>query len=83
MIRILIADDEHLIREAIAGLLELEDDFEIVGQVASGDEALKTALRLRPDVALLDLQMPSPDGIEVARQLTNQLPESLFLKRRS
>ncbi|MEU0568119.1 response regulator transcription factor [Nonomuraea sp. NPDC005983] len=75
MIRILIADDEHLIREAIAGLLELEDDFEIVGQVASGDEALKTALRLRPDVALLDLQMPPPDGIEVARQLTNQLPE--------
>ncbi|MER5627018.1 response regulator transcription factor [Streptosporangium sp. NPDC002544] len=75
MIRILIADDEHLIREAIAGLLELEDDFEVVGQVASGDEALKAALRLRPDVALLDLQMPSLDGIEVARRLTNQLPE--------
>ncbi|MER6943811.1 response regulator transcription factor [Nonomuraea sp. NPDC000554] len=75
MIRILIADDEHLIREAIAGLLELEDDFDIVGQVASGDEALKTALRLRPDVALLDLQMPSPDGIEVARQLSSRLPE--------
>ncbi|GAA4235363.1 two-component system response regulator DesR [Streptosporangium album] len=79
MIRILIADDEHLIREAIAGLLELEDDFEIVGQVASGDEALKTALRLRPDVALLDLQMPSPDGIEVARQLSSRLPECLSI----
>jgi two-component system, NarL family, response regulator DesR len=75
MIRILIAEDEQLIREAIAGLLELEDDFEIVGQVASGDEALTTALRLRPDVALLDLQMPSPDGIEVARQLSGRLPE--------
>lgn len=75
MIRILIADDEHLIRDAIAGLLDLEDDFDVVGHAASGTEAVEAALRLRPDVALLDLQMPEPDGIEVARRLAVELPE--------
>ncbi|PRX99429.1 response regulator transcription factor [Allonocardiopsis opalescens] len=75
MTRILVADDEHLIRAAIAGLLDLEDDFEVVGQAASGDEALATARKLRPDVALLDLQLPGPDGIEVARRLAAELPE--------
>jgi two-component system response regulator DesR len=75
MIRILLADDEHLIRDAVAGLLDLDDDFEVVGQAASGAEAIATALRLRPDVALLDLQMPGPDGIEVARRLATELPD--------
>jgi len=74
MTRILVADDEHLIRDAIAGLLDLQDDFEVVGQASSGTEAIATALRLRPDVALLDLQMPAPDGIEVARRLSAELP---------
>lgn len=76
MTRILVADDEHLIRDAITGLLDLEDDFEVVGRAASGDEALATALRVRPDVALLDLQLPGPDGIEVARRLAVELPDS-------
>ena len=75
MTRILVADDEHLIRDAIAGLLDLQDDFEVVGQAASGAEAIATALRHRPDVALLDLQMPEPDGIEVARRLSTDLPD--------
>jgi two-component system response regulator DesR len=75
MIRILVADDEHLIRDAIIGLLDLADDFEVVGRAASGDEALATALQVRPDVALLDLQLPGPDGIEVARRLATQLPD--------
>lgn len=75
MTRILVADDEHLIRDAVAGLLDLQDDLEVVGQAASGTEALATALRVRPDVALLDLQMPAPDGIEVARRLATELPE--------
>ena len=75
MIRILVADDEHLIRDAIAGLLDLEDDFEVVGRAGAGAEALAVAARLRPDVALLDLQMPEPDGIEVARRLGTELPD--------
>ncbi|MFI6427378.1 DNA-binding response regulator [Promicromonospora sp. NPDC050880] len=75
MTRILVADDEHLIRDAVAGLLDLQDDLEVVGQAASGQEAVATALRVRPDVALLDLQMPEPDGIEVTRRLATELPE--------
>lgn len=69
MIRILLADDEHLIRTALAQMLSLEDDLEVVAQAASGDEALAVAARVPLDVAVLDLQMPGPDGIAVARQL--------------
>jgi len=74
MIRLLLADDEHLIRTALAQLLDLEDDLEVVGQAASGDEALAVAARQRPDVAVLDLQMPGPDGIAVAQRLATSLP---------
>ena len=74
MIRILLADDENLIREALVTLLGLEADLEIVAQAASGDEALAMAARHRPDVAVLDLQMPGPDGIAVAERLRTELP---------
>lgn len=74
MIQILIADDEHLIREAVASLLDLEDDFEVVGRASSGAEAVAMAKAHRPQVALLDLQMPEADGIETTRRLTTGLP---------
>lgn len=75
MIKVLIADDENLIRDALAGLLGLEDDIEVVARAASGAEALAAAAKFTPDVALLDLQMPDPDGIETARQLATTLPD--------
>ena len=59
MIRLLLADDENLIRSALAALLSLEDDLEVVAQAASASEALAMARLHRPDVAVLDLQMPS------------------------
>jgi two-component system response regulator DesR len=74
VIRVLLADDEHLIRSALATLLGLEDDLEVVAQAASGDEALAMARAHAPDVAVLDLQMPGPDGIAVAEQLRDLLP---------
>jgi two-component system response regulator DesR len=74
VIRVLLADDEHLIRTALAALLGLEADVEVVAQAASGDEALAMARLHRPDVAVLDLQMPGPDGIAVAEQLRDALP---------
>ncbi len=74
MIRIIVAEDENLIREALVSLLGLEEDIEVVGQAASGDEALATAGHYRPDVAVLDLQMPGLSGIEVAAALTKELP---------
>ena len=74
MIRLLLADDENLIRSALAALLGLEDDVQVVAEAGSGDEALAMARVHRPDVALLDLQMPGPDGITVAQVLRKELP---------
>ena len=74
MIRILLADDEHLIRGAIAALLGLEDDLTVVAQAATGAEALSLARALRPDVAVLDLQLPDIDGVTVATTLHTELP---------
>jgi len=73
-VRVLLADDETLVRDALAALLSLQDDVEVVAQAASGPEALAMALRFRPDVAVLDLQMPEPDGIAVAERLATELP---------
>ncbi len=74
MIRILLADDEHLIRGALAALLALEDDLEVVAQAATGEQALSMARALKPDVAVIDLQMPGMDGVSVAKTLTDELP---------
>ncbi|MEU2719778.1 response regulator transcription factor [Streptomyces smyrnaeus] len=73
-IRVLLADDEHLIRGALAALLALEDDLSIVAEAASGPEALAMARAHRPDVAVLDLQMPGADGVRVAVALRDSLP---------
>ncbi len=73
-IRILLADDEHLIRTALAQLLDLEPDLDVVAQAATGDEALAMAAKHTVDVAVLDLQMPGPDGIAVAERLGAELP---------
>jgi len=73
-IRVLLADDEQLIRTALATLVGLEDDVEVVGQAASGTEAVAVARALQPDVAVLDLQMPGLDGIEVATALREEVP---------
>ncbi|WP_084960783.1 response regulator transcription factor [Thermoactinospora rubra] len=69
MIRILLADDEHLVREAIATLLGLEPDLEVVVQVGRGDEVAAAVERHGPDVLVLDIEMPGKDGIAVAESL--------------
>ncbi|MEV0850401.1 response regulator transcription factor [Streptomyces sp. NPDC049954] len=73
-VRVLLADDEHLIRGALAALLALEDDLLVVAEAASGPEALAMALAHEPDVAVLDLQMPGSDGVSVATALRARLP---------
>lgn len=74
MIRILLADDENLIRDALAGLLALEEDLDVVAEAASGTEAVAAGRKHRPDVAVLDLQMPGLSGIEAAQQLAAEVP---------
>ena len=74
MIRVLLADDENLIRSALAALLALEEDIEVVAQAASGAEALAMVRAHSPDVAVLDLQMPDRDGISVAAELAGTAP---------
>ena len=69
MIRVLLADDEDMIRTALAALLGLENDIEVVAQCRDGAEAVAEATRLVPDVCVLDLEMPELDGVEVAAQL--------------
>ncbi|MDR9852006.1 response regulator transcription factor [Paenibacillus sp. VCA1] len=69
MIRILIAEDQRLLRGALASLLDLEDDLEVVGQAGDGQEALSMILKMKPDVCLLDIEMPVQSGIEVAERL--------------
>jgi len=73
-IKVLLADDQALIRGAFAALLGLESDMRVVAQVGTGDEVVPAALRSTPDVALLDVQMPGMDGIAAAASLADQLP---------
>ncbi|ACQ79844.1 two component transcriptional regulator, LuxR family [Beutenbergia cavernae DSM 12333] len=75
MIRVLLADDETLIRDAVATLLGLEEDIEVVAVASSGTEAIAACERVRPDVAVLDLQMPGADGIEVAQAIAPTVPD--------
>jgi two-component system response regulator DesR len=73
-IRVLLAEDQGMMRGALALLLDLEPDLEVVAQVPTGDAIVPTALRLRPDVALLDIEMPGGDGITATAELRRRLP---------
>lgn len=75
MIRILIADDQHLVRGALAALLNLEEDIEVVAQCADGDEVAAALDAHRADIALLDVQMPRQDGLSTAAELKGSHPE--------
>lgn len=79
MIRLLLADDQTLVRTALVALLELEDDFEVVAQVGRGDEVVSAAIAARPDVALLDIEMPGMDGLAAAAAITKELPDTRLI----
>jgi two-component system, NarL family, response regulator DesR len=73
-IRLLVADDQELIRSALAALLDLEEDFSVVASVGRGDEIVAAAQATAPDVALLDIEMPGIDGLAAAAILAEQVP---------
>ena len=74
MIRILLAEDQGMVRGALAALLRLEKDFDVVAEVACGDTVVKAALVARPDVALLDIELPGQSGLAAADSLHQRLP---------
>ena len=74
VIRVLIAEDMHMIRGALTALLGLEEDMEVVAELDRGDHIVDTALRTRPDVAVLDIGLPGLDGLTAAEQLHEVLP---------
>ncbi|MDN5854183.1 MAG: response regulator, partial [Actinomycetia bacterium] len=73
-IRLLLADDQALVRGALAALLDLEPDLSVVAEVSRGDEVVAAAREHRPDVALLDVEMPGLDGVAAARMLLADVP---------
>jgi two-component system, NarL family, response regulator DesR len=74
VIRVLLADDQALLLDALAAALDLQPDLDVVASVRSGDEVVAAARRTRPDVALLDVQMPAADGLSVAARLRDEIP---------
>lgn len=82
MIRIILADDEHLIRGALEALLGLEEDIEVVASTDNGDDAVALAREHRPDVCVLDLEMPSTDGIQAAGIILRSVPTKVVIVTR-
>jgi DNA-binding NarL/FixJ family response regulator len=79
LIKVLVVDDEALLRSAFSSLIEAQDDLEVVGVAANGQEAVELAARLAPDVVVMDVRMPVLDGIEATRQITRDRPGSWVL----
>lgn len=75
MIKVLLAEDMHMVRGALVALLDLESDIQVVAEVASGDEIVPTARKCRPDVAVIDIDLPGMDGLTAASLLHEKLPE--------
>ncbi|MBA2238668.1 MAG: response regulator transcription factor [Lysobacter sp.] len=78
-IRVLIADDHTLVRESLVGLLQAEEDMQVVAQAADGVEALEKAAATSPDIIVTDLSMPGLNGIEIVRRLCKSLPDAKVL----
>ncbi|MEU5345446.1 response regulator transcription factor [Streptomyces sp. NPDC020766] len=82
MIRLLIADDEDLLRGALAALLGLEQDLVVVAEAATSTDAVRLAREHRPDIAVLDLEMPPTDGLRAAEEIRAELPTQIVLVTR-
>jgi DNA-binding NarL/FixJ family response regulator len=78
-IRVLIADDHRMFAEALEAILATDQRLEIAGQAADGAEAVRVALKTRPDVILMDIAMPIMDGLQATKQIRKQWPQACVL----
>ena len=79
MIRLLLVDDQSIIREGLSSLLQTQPDLEIVGEAGNGEQAVERSIKLQPDVVLMDIRMPVMDGVAAIRLLKKQAPEIKIL----
>ncbi|WP_088008632.1 response regulator [Indiicoccus explosivorum] len=79
MIRILLADDHEMVRIGVSAYLQAQADMEVVGEAADGKEAVEMALRLRPDIVLMDMVMPGMNGAEATAEIVRQWPEAKIM----
>lgn len=79
MVKVLIADDHHVVRRGLLFFLKTQKDIEVVGEAVNGKEAVEMAGRLRPDIVLMDLVMPVMDGIEATREIKERFPDIIVL----
>jgi len=77
--RILIVDDHGVLRAGLRALLNTEVDFKVVGEASDGEQALRLAQNLQPDIILMDISMPGPDGIQITQQITEKVPGARVL----
>ena len=75
LIRVLVVDDHHVVREGLRRMLELESGIQVVGEARSGEEAIAKAVSLSPDVIVMDLKMPGMDGITATREIKQRIPD--------
>jgi len=79
VVRVLVAEDMQILRDTLVAVLSLEDDLEVVGEVSTGDAVVSAATALRPDVAVVDIDLPAVDGLTAAALLRERLPECRVL----
>ncbi len=79
MIKIVLADDHHIVRKGLQALLTCEPDFQIIGEAADGLRVMEIVEGLKPDILVLDLMMPEMSGLEVTKQLTKKCPQTAII----